>query len=301
MTFVKYMHIERYEENNPEIDGILNGLVYVFPKLDGSNHCIWFDNDKKTIRCASRNQIITKDYDATKFINTYYIPNQHKIDNMILENQNLVFYGEFMRPHVVKDYDDDVWDEWYIFDVYDRENNQWMDYETYASLINKYGLRVVTPMDKYNDPPIDLIHECVENNHYLISNGNIGEGVVIKNYNFVNKYGRTTWAKMVRNDYKIKAKQTPKERGEAPPSVEDIIVDNNLSREFIEKEYYKFIENAGAWNDRMIPDFIAYVWHEWWVDYSFDIIANSKDIINPKELRKRVANTTVKTIFKIRK
>ena len=34
--FKKYMHVERLSgAYNPEINGLLNGTVYVFPKLDG--------------------------------------------------------------------------------------------------------------------------------------------------------------------------------------------------------------------------------------------------------------------------
>jgi hypothetical protein len=76
MTFTKYMHVERYSDDNSEIKGILCGKVYIYPKLDGSNHCVWYDEEKAQVRCASRNQVITPDYDPTMFVRKYYLPNK---------------------------------------------------------------------------------------------------------------------------------------------------------------------------------------------------------------------------------
>jgi hypothetical protein len=50
--FKKYQHVERM--GTVETEGILNGLVYIFPKIDGANGSIWFDPYTNTIKCGSR-------------------------------------------------------------------------------------------------------------------------------------------------------------------------------------------------------------------------------------------------------
>ena len=191
MAFTKYMHVERLTNDNLEIDGILKGDVYIYPKLDGSNHCVWWDNDKGILRCASRNQIITEDYDATKFVHAYLIPNNDKIHEMICDNKNLIFYGEFMKPHVIRDYDNTVWDNWYIFDVFDTTAGKWLPFEEYKIILDTYHMSYIPPMRILENPTLDDLDECVSNNKYLMQDGYIGEGIVIKNYDFINKYGRT--------------------------------------------------------------------------------------------------------------
>lgn len=54
--FVKYMHLERY--GNDEVDGIEQGTTYVFPKLDGTNAQVWLNEDG-TIGAGSRNRTLS--------------------------------------------------------------------------------------------------------------------------------------------------------------------------------------------------------------------------------------------------
>jgi hypothetical protein len=42
----------------------------------------------------------------------------------------------------------------------------------------------------------------LDKNTHLMQDGEIGEGIVIKNYDYVNKWGRVVWAKIVRNEFK---------------------------------------------------------------------------------------------------
>ena len=60
--FKKYQHIERL--GTDETEGILDGLVYVFPKIDGTNGSIWWEptcmskttKNHGCIRFGSRNR-----------------------------------------------------------------------------------------------------------------------------------------------------------------------------------------------------------------------------------------------------
>ena len=43
MNFTKYQHVERL--GTTETDGILDGDVLVFPKIDGTNCSVWLGDD----------------------------------------------------------------------------------------------------------------------------------------------------------------------------------------------------------------------------------------------------------------
>lgn len=301
MTFRKYMHIERYTEDNSEVKGILNGKVYIFPKFDGSNHCIWYDDETAQIRCASRNHVITPEYDPTGFMRTYYLRRKLKIDEFVTKHKDWVLYGEFMEPHVIKTYRNIVWDDWFVFDVYDKSKDRWLTVGEYCADLRNWGISLLPPLAIRFNPTIEELNEQVDKNNYLMEHGeDIGEGIVIKNYEYTNAHGRTIWAKIVRDEFRTKYKATPEERGE-DISIEYKIADTYLNPDFIEKEYYKFVDDRGEWNDKMIPGFIQYVYAEWWKDYSYDVLATTRDTINLGELRKKMAKKIVGKVLRMQK
>ena len=55
MEYRGYQHIERL--GTPEVDGILDGKCYIFPKIDGTNGQAWSDGN--TIFVRSRKRFIT--------------------------------------------------------------------------------------------------------------------------------------------------------------------------------------------------------------------------------------------------
>lgn len=52
MNFHPYQHVEKL--GTAEVDGILDGTVYVFPKLDGANASVWLDDGE--VKCGSRGE-----------------------------------------------------------------------------------------------------------------------------------------------------------------------------------------------------------------------------------------------------
>ena len=59
MNFTKYQHVERL--GTTETDGILDGDVLVFPKIDGTNCSVWLGDDGD-VHCSNRNM---EHYEAT--------------------------------------------------------------------------------------------------------------------------------------------------------------------------------------------------------------------------------------------
>ena len=62
MEFKKYQHVERL--GSDEVEGILKGICYVFPKIDGTNSQLWWDND---LKAGSRNRELSVDNDNAGF------------------------------------------------------------------------------------------------------------------------------------------------------------------------------------------------------------------------------------------
>lgn len=60
MEFKKYQHVERI--GTDEVEGLLDGKVYVFPKLDGTNTQVYL-NDEKEVQVGSRKNILSDEFD----------------------------------------------------------------------------------------------------------------------------------------------------------------------------------------------------------------------------------------------
>lgn len=271
------MHIERL--GTPEVEGILDGEVYVFPKLDGSNGQVWMENGE--IKCGSRNRVLSLENDNQGFCD--YIMKHEGIGRLFKLYPNLILYGEWLVPHSLKTYEDSAWREFYVFDVTWKNSGDLIDYEYYFKILDFYEIKYIPLLDYYTNPSIEEIAGCVNKNTFLIKpNSGIGEGVVIKNYNFVNKYGRTTWAKVVTEEFKQKNREVfPKKEKEG---VEQKIISKYVTYSLVEKEYSK-ICNEQEWNSKLIPKLLGVVYYSLIKEESYNFIKEFKNpTINFKTL-----------------
>jgi hypothetical protein len=200
--FIKYPHLERF--GHADVDGIDIGECWVFPKLDGTNASVWLEGNEF---CAgSRTRKLSKEQDNAGFFN-WFISNAARA--LQLRRFLMSFpvgtriYGEWLVPHTLRTYREDVWRRFWIFDVFHPEKG-FLTWEDYVNDHTHYdGVDIVQPIAKVNNPNADDLLKLAQTNTYLIKDGEgIGEGVVLKRYGYVNRFGRTTWAKLVMNEFK---------------------------------------------------------------------------------------------------
>ena len=204
MEFKKYQHVERF--GNSEVEGIELGICYVFPKIDGTNASVWL-NDNGELRAGSRNRELTFEKDNAGFYNT--ISNDERILGYLKKHPTHRLFGEWLVPHSLKTYKDDAWRKFYIFDVcVDSDNEtglEYIPYDIYQPLLEEFNLDYLAPIKIIKNGDYESFIRCLDQNIFLIKDGcGVGEGIVIKNYNFYNKYGRQTWAKIVTSEFKEK-------------------------------------------------------------------------------------------------
>ena len=276
----KYMHIERLGTINTE--GILNGLCYCFPKLDGTNGQVSFNIEKNIIECGSRNNILSEASTNRGFY-PYVLCNQNLIA-FCKENPNILLFGEFLVPYRLKTYLDDAWNKFYIFDVMDKTTRKLIHYEHYKDLLDKYNLLYLKPICMINNPTIEDLQKIVQENTYLIKEGQgLGEGIVIKNYNFYNKFGNQIWAKIVIEGFK-NSFNGKIEKGIDANSIENLIVEKFCTPHLIEKTYAKIIETG--WNSKKTLEFLNRTYYDLVTEEIWEINRYFKEpIINFKKLK----------------
>lgn len=269
MIYQKYQHIERL--GTSEVEGILDGTVYLFTKLDGTNQVVYADGD--TVKSGSRNRVLSVGNDNA---GSYaYVLSQEKFKKFFEKYPNVYLYGEFLVKHHIRTYEKDAWKKLYVFDVM-REDGSYLTYEEYVPMLEEFGIEYIPLIAKLENPTEEQVREYVDKCVFLQTDNNTGEGIVIKRYDYTNKYGRRTWAKIVREEFKQTMKVGRPIVGEV---VEKDIVDNFCTEQFIRKEYEKIVNDAGEWNSKMIPRLLGVVWHEFVKEETYNFVKKYK---NPK-------------------
>ncbi len=307
----KYQHIEKISlasRPNLEIDGLLNGTCYIFPKIDGTNSQIFLKDDG-SLGFGSRNNDLDIINDNRGFVASVLTNEELKNKFLALLNElpkNSIIYGEWLVPHTIKFYKQDAWDKFYIFDVVifneDKKVSYYLPYEEYLKLCNKYDLLYIPMICKIENPTIDDLEALLAKNNYLTVNDNVGEGIVIKNYNFKNCYGRITWGKLINADFKNVKDKTHKKNKElkedAESNIEYLLLKKYVNTDFLNKETNKYEENNNViFQMRDFSKLLNYAFEEFIKDNILDMIKDSKkNLISFAKLNTLFADELRKTL-----
>lgn len=293
MEFKKYQHIERFKSE--EVDGIEIGECFIFPKLDGTNASLWYSADEKMFYAGSRNRELKLDNDnhgfMKWFIASYEDQHRNAIVHFLRDYPHLRLFGEWLIKHTLKTYRDDAWEKFYVFDVFDTEKLEYTHYNQYKEILDAYNVTYIPPICKIKNPTYERFIKLLDQNTYLIKDGEgTGEGIVIKNYSFKNKYGRTTWAKIVKNEFKDAHWGGQTTEKKEKKIVEEEIVNKYVTLSLVDKEYSKIASEG--WASRQIPRLLNTVYYCLIKEESWNFI---KEFKNPTiDFRKLSVLTTSK-------
>lgn len=277
MKFARYQHIERW--GTDEVEGIEIGKCYLFPKLDGTNASIWLDGE---IKAGSRNRQLHLQGDNQGFYHAILNDSQFDgIKKCLQERPNLRFFGEWLVKHTISDYRDSAWRRFYVFDVVEEKENtfRYLPYEEYKELCDHYGIEYIPALKIINNPTYEDILFAAQNNHYLLPEDKVGEGIICKNFEFVNKYQRTTWAKVVLSEFKenfYKKMGSPEKDNKL---IEEEIIEKYCTEAFIEKTYAKVANDRGGWKSQYIPHLLGLCFTEFVKEETYNFVKKYK---NPK-------------------
>lgn len=298
MEFKKYQHVEKLSTS--EVEGILNGTVYLFYKIDGTNGCI-FLKENFEVGFGSRNRELSLSNDNAEFMNSvcddFNLYSSFK--NYLIKHPNHIIYGEWLVPNHIKRYKDDAWKKFYVFDVYDCETNCYLDYETYTLMLDEFNIMYIPYIKILENPTKEEVLSYLDHTKdYLLSSG-MGEGIVIKNYEYKNLYGRSTWAKVLTSDYlenKVNTRNS-NHQNKIDNIIEYKIISKYLTIDFINKEFYKYKEENNEFNSKDIFILLNRVFIEFYKDnWELILKAFKYPTINFKTL-KRLSDNKIKDVL----
>jgi ATP-dependent RNA circularization protein (DNA/RNA ligase family) len=287
MEYKSYMHIEKF--GREEVEGIELGDCYIFPKIDGTASVLWID-DNGEIKAGSRTRELSLGKDNANFYSSVLDQGQFKgIKELLKTHSNYIVFGEWLVPHSLRTYRDDAWRKFYLYDILaiDGENTRYLSYDEYEPLCKEYEINYIPCLAKIRNGSYEQFIHVMNQNNYLIKDGmGIGEGIVIKNNNFKNKYGRTTWAKIVTSEFKEKHIKEMGPNEIDNKMIEDRIIAEYLTEAMISKIQAKIVNEVGEWNNKYINRLIETCFHDLVIEELWTVIKDLKQpTINFKTLR----------------
>lgn len=290
--FREYMHLEKF--GNEGVEGIELGKVYVFPKIDGTNASVWLDlgPDGSGVFCAgSRKRQLSTHSDNAGFYN--WAVESSKVATFLNENPQLRLYGEWLVPHSFQGYRPDAWKKFYIFDVFNDETQQYMSYEAYQPLMEKYELDYIPPLAIVNNGEYTRFLHYLDTNLFLCPDGGEpGEGVALKNYDYYNKFNNQVWAKIVRQEFKeLHAKAMGAPEVNESKMNEERILEIALTDALIEKTFAKIKTEKDGWKSQYIPELFGRLFHDIVVEELWDCLKEiNHGSVNFKTLKALMIN-----------
>lgn len=297
MNFLKYPHVEN--TNRDEVEGIEIGTTYIFPKLDGSNASVWREHHNGSIiQCGSRNRILENLGDLQGFYN--YVQGHLRLHTFFAACPYYRLYGEWLVPHTLKTYQDDAWKKFYIFDVYHNAAKVFLSYEDYKPMLERFDLEYIPCIKEIKNGNTEQFIDIVtKSNTYLIKDGmGVGEGIVIKNYEYRNKYGRQCFAKLKTNDFLADHHKKMGHPVTEQHPMEAEVVDKLLTCDTINKVYVNLCHGeTDMFDSKLIPRLLETIWHDFIIEEMYRMCKQFKNpTIDFKKLKAHVIASIKATI-----
>lgn len=193
-TFKKYPKIHRLGKE--EVEGILDGVCHIEEKLDGANASIWIDK-RGELTCGSRNRELSEGFNG--FVD--YVQSNTNIKKLLSDHPNYRLYGEWLVRHTIS-YDETAYSKFYLFDITEvkdgEEQEEFLTRDQVRALGQKYDIPMPCYHGELHRPTLDKLMEFVGKTEL----GSKGEGIVIKNHSFRDKFGNHNYAKIVTEEFK---------------------------------------------------------------------------------------------------
>lgn len=239
-AFKSFIHVERLDDTKIDVKSFLDGKIYVFPKLDGTNAVAWADRDGN-IHCGSRKREVSLDKDNANFMNWFTTDNStEKLRAFLIERPNLIVYFEWLagvdgmkQTGTIKQYlNPGAW----IIGVFNTDTGQYVNFDAYYAIISTVYDKIDHPLVILDKPTYEDLVEILDYNHYNLPKDTLGEGIVFWNYDFKDQWGNFQVAKIVAKEFREqKGKSQKMKMPQTREGIEQNIVDAFVSSADCEK------------------------------------------------------------------
>lgn len=192
-NFKRYPKIHRLGKE--EVEDILIGECDIQEKIDGANTSIWINKDG-VIACGSRSQLLQGGFNGFY----EYVQVNAEIEKYLIDNPTHRLCGEWLVRHTVQ-YKETNYGKFYLFDIAitteDGEPEEFLLPNVVREVAARYGIPHPHFFGTVNNPSLKELESFLGQSTL----GERGEGIVIKNMGFKNKFEDLVYGKMVTQEF----------------------------------------------------------------------------------------------------
>ena len=240
MEFKKYTDIIRHGKNGTHLTIEGNVDIVVQEKIDGSNASFKVVNGQ--ILAFSRNT----ELDESNNLRGFYQWTQTLDPSKLLEG--VIYFGEWTARHKI-DYKENL-NKFFLFDIYNEHTLEYVSFSMVEDESKRLGLNLV---------PVFYIGKALSFEEIAKFAGqskltDVGEGVVVKNYNYKNKYEAQVFTKIVTTEFQeMNGVKSPKVTTAKKDSF-DQFLDTYMTKARVEKIIHKMVDEQVLSEDYAIED-----------------------------------------------
>ncbi|MDA1658845.1 RNA ligase family protein [Bacillus cereus group sp. TH153LC] len=229
----KYMDVVRLGHRSTV--GVLNegDHIVIQEKIDGANAS--FTGGEGVIRCFSRNKELDEENTLGGF---YQFANSLNGYELI---PGYMYFGEWLNPHKIKY--ENYEKQFFLFDIYDLNRGLYLPFSIVRCEASRLDLNLVPVFYEGVYQGFDHLQQFVGITNLGGKLGEVmtGEGVVVKNVSYLDRFGKQQFVKLVTDVFReVQQQKAPKDPSRK--TEEQVFVDICLTKARVEKLLYKLVD-----------------------------------------------------------
>ena len=293
MEFKAYNKIHALHKE--ECEGILEGTCYIQEKVDGANASIWLGDDGE-IHYGSRSRDL---FLANDNFNGFgdWVRSHPRLKEFFTQYPHVRLNGEWLVRHTIG-YRETSYKKFYLFDMEISDGVIAMTGEILQmyDLAKEFDIPVVHLYGSFVNPTLEDI-KALAGSSVL---GEKGEGVVVKNLSYRNKFGDINFGKYVTQEFKEDNGVTFGGNNKFSETYEEMYFVNKLvTLPRVEKTTHKLESMEGKLSEKHIPRIMGMVFHDVMSEEANDManhLAKNGADFNFKKF-KELCNKKSKSVF----
>ena len=283
----KYTDVVRYGKNGTQ--DVLNkgDYITITEKIDGANASFTKDETSELgVTPYSRNNVVNEDNTLRGYLD-WIKENIVPIKDKLVDGYR--YYGEWLVSHKVH-YKEDQYYNFYMFSIWDDNKQEYLSDDIVKSESKRLGLHTTTYFYEGEYISFEHIMSFVGKSDRTVE-PNTGEGVVVKNVNYKDRYGNQMFVKLVSEKFAEVQKQKLPKNPNVISEYKDTI-DAIVTKPRVEKMIHKFVdeelipEDYGIEHIGIILRTISHRIYEDVLKEESDLIGNIEEDILIKQIHK---------------
>lgn len=210
--------------------------ITITEKLDGANASFKLNEENQVDGFSRRTPV-----DGTNTLRGYHgwIKENIKPESL---NPRFRYFGEWLVSHTIA-YKPEYYQKFYLFSVYDDELQEYLPDDIMENEAQRLGLNTVPIMYKGQYISFEHLMSFVGKSDMALKHG---EGIVVKNVKYKDKYGNQCFVKLVHEDFTEVQKQKPKPPKDPnrPPTPEQEFANMCVTKARVDKMLHKLVDEG---------------------------------------------------------